>query len=265
VIPARKLAQEEASREELIADALGRGWYHTIDLGDGRATSGAVDLRGPAAKILPRDLSGRRALDVGTFDGFWAFELERRGADVIAADLERLDQVEWPPPNRERLAARAGDERPGERFGLAARILGSHVRRVESSIYDLDPARLGGHVDDALVGALLLHLRDPVRGLERVRDVLTPGGRLIVIEPFRMALSILRRRMPAAHLEATSTDFNWWVPNLACLRAWLVLAGFEQIERRAVFRLKGVKPIRQWCAALVARSPQAPVPGPASG
>lgn len=242
----------QASRDELVADALGRGWYHTIDLGDGHVTPGAVDLREPAAKILPADLSGRRALDVGTFDGFWAFELEGRGAEVVAADLERFDEVEWPPPNRQRLAARAGDEGPGQRFELAAQILSSNVHRVESSIYDLDVGRLGGPVDVAFVGALLLHLRDPVRGLERVHDVLAPGGRLIVVEPVRLILSILQRRTPAAQLEATCTDFNWWVPNLACLRAWLTLAGFERIERRALFRLEGVKPIRQWCAALEA-------------
>lgn len=242
----------EGTRKALVEQALHRDWYHTIDLGSGQATRGAVDLRAPAAKVLPADLAGKRALDVGTFDGFWAFELERRGAEVLAADLERFDEVEWPPPNRKRLRARAGDDGPGERFRLAHEILGSKVRRVESSIYDLEPERLGGPVDYVVVGALLLHLRDPVRGLERVRDVLEPGGKLLVVEPIRLGLSILKRRTPAAQLEATWTDFNWWVPNIACLRAWLTLGGFTAIERKAVFRLEGVKPVRQWCAALEA-------------
>lgn len=234
-------------------EALHRDWYHTIDLGSGRVTKGAVDLRGPAAKVLPASLRGLRALDVGTFDGFWAFELEKRGAETLAADLARFDEVEWPPPNRERLRARAADDGPGERFALAHELLGSTVRRVESSIYDLDAERLGGQVDYVVVGALLLHLRDPVRGLERVAEVLRPGGRLLLVEPIRLGLSVLRRRTPAAQLEATWTDFNWWVPNIACLRAYLTLAGFERIERRSVFRLQGVKPVRQWCAALEAR------------
>jgi len=98
-----------------------------------------VDQREPAAKILPADLSGRRALDVGTFDGFWAFELERRGAEVVAADLERFDEVEWPPPNRERLAARARVPsrvaRPRRlRAHSAPRVLPSQGRQVDSPV-----------------------------------------------------------------------------------------------------------------------------------
>jgi SAM-dependent methyltransferase len=241
-----------------VEAALQRDWYHTIDLGSGRVTSGAVDLRRPAARVLPASLHGLRALDVGTFDGFWAFELERRGAETLAADLSRFDEVEWPPPNRERLRARAGDDGPGERFAIAHELLGSRVRRVESSIYELDADRLGGQVDFVVVGALLLHLRDPVRGLERVHEVLRPGGRLLLVEPFRLGLSVVRRRTPAAQLEATQTDFNWWVPNLAGLRAYLALAGFTRIERRAIFRLEGVRTVRQWCAALEAhRGPAA--------
>jgi hypothetical protein len=92
------------SRDELLRDALSRSWYHTIDLAPEASTNGAVDLRPIAPKVLPEDLGGRRALDVGTFDGFWAFELERRGAEVRATDLDRFDQTEWPPAHADRLA-----------------------------------------------------------------------------------------------------------------------------------------------------------------
>ena len=54
-------------------------------------TPGAWELR-PAARRMPwpagGDLRGLRCLDVGTMDGFWAFEMERRGAaEVVALDL----------------------------------------------------------------------------------------------------------------------------------------------------------------------------------
>jgi len=44
--------------------------------------------RGGLAERLPwPDLRGARCLDIGTADGFWAFEMERRGAaDVLATD-----------------------------------------------------------------------------------------------------------------------------------------------------------------------------------
>ena len=58
-------------------------WYHTIELPDGTTTRGTYDHRPLLPHYgLPDDLHGKRALDIGSGDGFWAFELERRGAEV---------------------------------------------------------------------------------------------------------------------------------------------------------------------------------------
>ena len=55
-------------------------WYHTLDLGSGVVTEGMFDLRPVVDRYgLPARMDGMRALDVGTWDGFWAFEMERRG------------------------------------------------------------------------------------------------------------------------------------------------------------------------------------------
>ena len=238
--------------DELLESALAEGWYHTIALAPGRATKGAVDLRRPAAKVLPKDLTGLRALDVGSFDGFWAFELERRGAEVVAVDLDDFENADIPPLSRDRLRAARRDV-PGRRFELAKRILGSNVRRVPSNIYEITLEKIGGPVDYALIGALLMHLRDPVRGLEAVRSVLKPGGRLLIVEPFVMYLSIVRRRQAAAILRAARTDYDWWVPNLRCLQDWLALAGFEDRKRVGVFRIGTVGNVKQWHAAIESR------------
>jgi SAM-dependent methyltransferase len=245
-----------ADRDALLADALGRGWYHTIDVGGGRATPGTVDLRGVAPRILPASLAGRRALDIGTFDGFWAFELERRGAtEVLAADLDRFDEAEWPPLTRARIAARVGDSGPGERFGLAHALLGSQVRRVVSAAYDLEPERLGGLVDDVVLGDLLLHLRDPVRGLEAVHGVLRPGGRLFLLEEVSVALTLVRPRAAWASFQARGTDYNWWQGNLRCLLDWLALAGFTGVRRRFFYKLRATKDQARWHVALEATRP----------
>ena len=62
---------------EKLVEAVARNpaWYHTIELAPGVVTPGEIDLRKLAARVLPDRLDGLRALDVGTFDGFWAFEL----------------------------------------------------------------------------------------------------------------------------------------------------------------------------------------------
>ena len=112
---------------------------------------------------------GKRALDVGTFDGFWAFEMERRGADVVAIDVPTLEAAEWPEVNRERLEATAREWglELGRGFRLAAEALGSSVERIECHVQELARDRIGGPVDFVFSGAILLHLRDPVGALER--------------------------------------------------------------------------------------------------
>jgi SAM-dependent methyltransferase len=225
------------------AVASNRWWYHSIDLAPGVLTPGHVDLRGLPDAVLPATLVGRRALDVGTYDGFWAFALEQRGAaEVVAIDVPSLDAAEWPPVNRERLVAtaRAGDLALGRGFAIAADALGSRVRRVEVGVYDLDADAIGGPVDFAFLGAMLLHVRDPVRALERIRSVLSPGGRLTILEPIDVRLTLLAPRRPAARFQATETDFNWWVSNVACLRAWLRAAGFRHIARGGLHRASGL-------------------------
>jgi len=230
-------------------------WYHSIELAPGVVTPGHVDLRRVAEKVLPGDLHGKRALDVGTFDGFWAFELERRGAEVVALDVERLEDNEWPPISRQRLAR----ERErweldlGRGFRLAAEALGSNARRVVCDVYELTPEAIGGRVDLVFAGAILLHLRDPVAALERIHGALGPGGELRSFEPISIALTLLYPRRPAARFQAIETDFNWWQPNLASLRAWMRSAGFAEVRRDRYIRPPSVAQMRKVHASLIAK------------
>ena len=239
-------------RADLLAQALGQPWYHTIDLGPGAATPGAVDLRRLAPRVLPARLDGRRALDVGTFDGFWAFALEQRGATVVATDVERFDEVDWPPLHRAANAREAGDRGPGERFGLAAELLGSRARRVVASVQQLDEAVVGGPVDYAVTGDLLLHLRDPVGALERIHGVLRPGGRLLSLEQVSLPLTLLAPRRAAGRFAAARERMSWWEPNLRALRDYFRVAGFTRSRVRRVYRLPAHPPQDRWHVAIEA-------------
>ena len=67
-------------------------WYHTLDLPGGVETPGEYDLRPTIPRLpLPAGMSGMRCLDVGSRDGFYAFEMERRGATDIIAVSVRVD------------------------------------------------------------------------------------------------------------------------------------------------------------------------------
>jgi tRNA (mo5U34)-methyltransferase len=206
-------------------------WYHTIDLGHGIATRGFVDTRRSVDRIpLPASLKGCRCLDVGTQNGFWAFEMERRGADeVVAIDL--ADKVERDAPNRsgpaemppEGASQEGGLARRG--FELAKEALDSRVEWRSLSVYELAADDIGTF-DFVFVGSLLLHLRDPIGALERVRDVCL--GELLVfdiVDPIRTLTS----RRPSALLDGRRVW--WWTPNWQALRRMIESAGFEIVER----------------------------------
>ena len=218
-------------------------WYHSIELAPGVVTPGRVDLRGLAPKVLPASMDGERALDVGTFDGFWAFEHERRGAAVVAIDVDKVDAADWPPihrPGLEKAAEEFGIEL-GRGFQIAHAALGSEVERVACSVYDVTPERIGGPVDRAFIGALLIHLRDPVGALEAVRGTLRPGGTLTIVEPFDIRMTLRHPRKAVALFDVLPSQFNWWYPNLRTLRGWLEGAGFQGVRRRRIARPPGTQ------------------------
>jgi tRNA (mo5U34)-methyltransferase len=150
---------------------LQAGWYHTIDLGEGLSSKGDYDLRGEVDKHgLPDSLKGKTALDVGTWDGFWAFELERRGADkVVAIDVERWGDFDWLPWIRESKGEMV-NVRSDQNFWLAHRMRNSKVNRKACNIYDLSPETVGTF-DVVFCGSLMLHLQNPLKAMVNIRSV----------------------------------------------------------------------------------------------
>ena len=68
-------------------------FYHTMDLPGLGLQVGMWDLRGNVATYLgDQSFAGKRVVDVGTASGYLCFEMENRGADVIAFDRLLTDQ-----------------------------------------------------------------------------------------------------------------------------------------------------------------------------
>ncbi len=203
-------------------------WYHTIELPGGIVTPGEYDTRQAARKIpFPASLVGMRCLDVGTHDGFWAFEMERRGAaEVIAIDLDDPSQMDFSEPvglMAEALGERR--ERPAA-FACAHRALHSRVTRRDLSVYSLSQADVG-EFDFAFIGTLLLHLREPLRALTAISKVLRPGGRLLVNDAVSGSLSLLHPRRPVYTLPLLPGGLLV-APNAQGLRRYVEKAGFRR-------------------------------------
>ena len=203
-------------RDTLIAarTAVGayQNWYHRIEVAPGIVTPGFNESEKVLRLLdLPRSLAGKRVLDIGTRDGFFAFECEKRGADVTAIDY---------------LPASATG------FGIASRLLGSRVRYVQANIYRLDHQQLGTF-DLVLMLGLLYHLRDPLGALDIVRDLC--AGELLFEthvsddELARLGPHFnehpLMQFLPGESLNADPTNF--WAPNTRCVEAMLREAGFS--------------------------------------
>jgi tRNA (mo5U34)-methyltransferase len=208
----------------MSSEALQREWYHTIELAPGVTTPGWFDTRSAASKLPFPPLVGMRCLDVATADGFWAFEMERRGAaEVLAIDVLDPHAWDWPAePDEATVEALGRRKGEGRGFDIAHRALGSAVRFEERSVYELDPAQVG-EFDFVYLGSLLLHLRDPVRALERVRAVCR--GRLLLVENIDLVLTLFARR-PLASFDGHGRPW-WWRPNVAGLVRMLRAARFE--------------------------------------
>jgi tRNA (mo5U34)-methyltransferase len=213
-------------------------WYHTLELAPGVTTPGWFDLRDTVGSIPWPDLAGKRCLDVGTFDGFWAFEMERRAAaEVVAIDVLDPKQWDWPAGSPAEVLEEVGKRKAGGiGFEIAREALGSSIKRIELSVYDLNPEELGTF-DFVYVGSLLLHLRDPVRALERVRSVCR--GEVIVLDAIDLPLTLAFPRRPVAAFDGKLRPW-WWKPNAAGLARMVESAGFELIGRpRRMFMRPG--------------------------
>jgi tRNA (mo5U34)-methyltransferase len=200
-------------------------WYHTLELPHGIVTPGWLDHRSVVERIpFPASLQGKRCLDIGTFNGFWAFEMERRGAEVIGIDVLEPDRWDWPADSEQAtIAALARRMAQGDGFEIARDALGSTVTRLDLSVYDLDEREVG-RFDLAYLGSLLVHLRDPVRALERIRGAL--DGTLIVVDGIDLPLSLRSPGLPLARLDGRGRPW-WWYPNAAGLGRLIEAGGFE--------------------------------------
>jgi tRNA (mo5U34)-methyltransferase len=205
-------------------------WFHNLHLPDGRRTAPDHPLGDfPAFKWreiaphLPDDLRGARALDIGCNAGFYTFELARRGADVLAVDVDEhyLRQARW----------------AAAELGLEDRV---EFRR--TGVYELGTLA-EEPFDVVLFLGVLYHLRHPLLALDIVSAV--TGGTLVVQTltmpgderhgaPANLSIDerdeMLRPGWPAMAFiehELAGDPTNWWAPNAACVEAMLRSCGLE--------------------------------------
>lgn len=238
-----------ARTPEQIADLEHRvkqieSWYHRIDLGDGIETPGHFRMADYLKYYhFPETMDGMRVLDVGASTGFFAYEFERRGAEVVAVELPNWEAHDWTPRQRRELDKKNESQREKDNrdvmfdgFTVVGEGLGStRTKRIWKAIYDLDSAELG-HFDVVFSGAMLMHVRDPILGIQRMRDCCKQGGRLIV----SISTVLADAEEPIAKFVGEWNQCNWWQMSPRALDEILTCCDFDRIENRENYTLQDV-------------------------
>jgi tRNA (mo5U34)-methyltransferase len=207
-------------------------WFHNLHLEDGTQTAPDHPLGDfPAQKWrqvmtnLPFPLNGLRVLDIGCNAGYHAFDMSRRGASVIAADLDEhyLRQARWAQHHMPR---------------------GADIEFRQASVYHVP--QWGECFDLINFQGVLYHLRYPLLALDMLAGV---SRRWMIFQSLTIASSVSEpphRRPPdvafADQSPLADADWprlafienqlagdpsNWWVPNEPAVFALLRSAGFE--------------------------------------
>ena len=204
--------KQPQSREEVLAAVNAvPSWWHCIELPFGVTTPGRSDDRDRVEAFgLPSDLTGKTVLDVGCLDGFWSFEAEKRKAQHVLA----IDS--W---NSNWLCDDKG-------FRTAHALLGSRVEFQWVDLFDLTLEKQG-RFDLVMCLGVLYHLRQPLRGLERLAKVCKEH--LILETAYDPAAQGCTMEFFEQD-EYNSDPTNWWKPSLDCVMAMLRSCGFSGVR-----------------------------------
>lgn len=210
---------EEIRRRRRLNEArqvlLDTGFYHSFEFPDGTRIDGAIPLGYLNERLgsfpIPENLTGKSVLDIGPWDGFFTFAMERRGAAVTAIDYVDLDS-----------------------FRLLAEQFGSQAKYLRMEVYELDPGRLG-RFDYVLFLGVLYHLKHPQLAMERVCSV---TKELCVVDTYVSNASQWLAGEGAAFPSMDLYEYdelagqldNWCGPTVEAVQMMARVAGFASAE-----------------------------------
>jgi SAM-dependent methyltransferase len=198
-------------RVESLSAAAQYGWGHSIDFGpfrqDGFLEDQYLEIAGLFDKWnwWPRDMKGLRVADVGCFTGGLSVLMAGRGAEQVYA----VDEVP------EHLAQCAF---LGETFGVDG------IETIEASAFRLGERIEAGSLDIVLLSGVLYHMSDMLVGLLGLRELLKPGGLLLIettgVEDNKRSFANFGRYCGGM----------WWQPSGLCIKDMCEYMGFDGAE-----------------------------------
>jgi len=204
-------------------------FYHVMEIPGHGLLGESWDLRAGVDDYLGHvPLANQRVLEIGPASGFVTFHMERQGAEVVSVELGPDSDWDVVPHARLDVARilevrRAGMQMIRNSFWFAHERLGSRARVHHGTAYEL-PDELG-RFDLAILGSVLLHMRDPLRALERCARL---SDALVITETYSHELG----EGPVARLYPTvdSSQWDtWWSFTPQLLKQFLEVLGFRRV------------------------------------
>ena len=203
-------------KDESLEDGIRRvgPWFHNIELAPGiktrevNGTPGGGSVNNPYGQwkafrdVIPADLSGRRVLDIGSAEGFFAIELARRGARVVAVD---------------------SNPKMLERLKFAVDVL--HLSdKIEARIGTAEMLDTSERYDAVLCLGLLYHLQSPFTLLQKLSKL---------SDTIYLESAIERGERPYLYFKLPHQGDNKvpkWFPTRVCIVEMLKYSGFADIQ-----------------------------------
>ena len=224
---------DRAEAESLVQSV---NWFHRVEVIRGLIAPGIVpgtgsyDARGYIDSLKIQDITSKRILELGTWDGPLAFELKQRGCDIVASDIQDPEQTG---------------------FNVLQKISGFDIPYVRCSVYELSNFFRPGEFDVILYFGVFYHLKHPILSFEQIAKCLKIDAVLYTEgEGLGNHLEDLAGTKVDGNAEYEHSEFldekgvpltlsypgkfggasNWVLPNRSALTGWLRSAGLEPVS-----------------------------------
>jgi SAM-dependent methyltransferase len=215
---------------EKVEDVADCYFYHTMELPGYGVINGDWDLRHGVDDYLGNvTFAGKRVLEIGPASGFLAFEMEKRGAEVVSIEVTADHAWDFVPYPAKRLEEVFGPRRIvmqqlKNSYWFSHAALQSKARVYYGDVYNLPTSH--GQFDIAVMGSVLLHCRDPLRIVEQCGRI---ARTLIIVDMFHPDLE----GAPVCRLAPTPQNFlwhTWWHFSTQFFTQFLAVMGFTATE-----------------------------------
>lgn len=196
-------------------------WYHKINLGNGIITPGYEfdKIWSNTHNVVDKlEYSNKQVLDLGSWDGYWAFYAEARGARQVLATESRLKALE------NCLFCKAA---------LESKVIPLFNCKVQELTSALNIRGFEPNFDIVHHLGLLYHLRDPYLSLTECRKVMKTGG-ILVLE----TACVLDDKKSFLFHNGVPNNFHFyglsdtWAPSTLCIKEMLKRSMFEPVREQ---------------------------------